>query len=381
MASRKINSQLNHQEHKRPPLMFLQNYLSSLNTSNRGMVFSASKAKLSPRITEGMKGWGLLQAALLFCLCFWPCAALAADFAGSLKGVSITDENRTNQPPVAVINYTKSGATFTFDASGSSDPDGTITTYKWNFGDGSSGMGQTVAHQFSNGKYFVGLQLLDNQGGISISGINVQQSLPAWTGEVANRWVSTSSAATTTIPLTKGLAVGDRAVVFVNWLSGTQTLASVSDSKGNTYSVDNALKFITTHNVAIVSATVKNPLSMNDIITLKWGTPMASKRWGIVGCLTGTSPDSQPDIFVRNTSYGTSISVVGQTTAVNTAIVGIVLPQLSTVTFTPRSFISIGEVYNSTYYLYLDAQTSGPKDMEGVLSSKSSWGAIWVAYD
>lgn len=54
--------------------------------------------------------------------------------------------------------------TVTFDASSSFDPDGSITRYIWNFGDGSSiEEGQVVTHSFSNeGSYEVSLTIYDD---------------------------------------------------------------------------------------------------------------------------------------------------------------------------------------------------------------------------
>jgi len=56
--------------------------------------------------------------------------------------------------------------TVTFNASSSFDPDGTITTYIWIFGDGSPiEKGQVVTHSFSNeGSYEVTLTVYDEHG-------------------------------------------------------------------------------------------------------------------------------------------------------------------------------------------------------------------------
>ncbi|MDD5687549.1 MAG: PKD domain-containing protein [Elusimicrobia bacterium] len=63
----------------------------------------------------------------------------------------------------------------TFDASGSHDPDGTISSYEWFFGDGTSGSGKVVTHSYSDttgtlwdntGKYRVLLKVTDNSGKI-----------------------------------------------------------------------------------------------------------------------------------------------------------------------------------------------------------------------
>ncbi|WP_226022986.1 ThuA domain-containing protein [Halomicrobium salinisoli] len=57
------------------------------------------------------------------------------------------------------------GDAVTFDASGSSDSDGSIESYEWTFGDGSSATGQSVEHSYgSAGEYDVTLTVTDDAG-------------------------------------------------------------------------------------------------------------------------------------------------------------------------------------------------------------------------
>jgi PKD repeat protein len=70
-----------------------------------------------------------------------------------------------NAPPTAGFTAACSGLSCRFDAAGSADTDGTITTYRWDFGDGSSGTGVTAQHSYTqSGSYTVTLTVTDNSG-------------------------------------------------------------------------------------------------------------------------------------------------------------------------------------------------------------------------
>ena len=56
--------------------------------------------------------------------------------------------------------------TFTFDGRASSDTDGTVETWGWDFGDGATAYGQLVMHIYAEyGTYIVTLVVTDNEGG------------------------------------------------------------------------------------------------------------------------------------------------------------------------------------------------------------------------
>src|SRR5574341_2292680 len=60
------------------------------------------------------------------------------------------------------------GDTVTFSGASSSDPDGTITGYYWDFADGTNGTGVSPTHVYSAvGSFNVTLTVIDNQGGIA----------------------------------------------------------------------------------------------------------------------------------------------------------------------------------------------------------------------
>lgn len=69
-----------------------------------------------------------------------------------------------NQSPKARFNFSCVDLTCTFDASGSTDPDGSVTTWEWSFGPGTAS-GEQVSHTFPGpGEYMMSLTVTDDQG-------------------------------------------------------------------------------------------------------------------------------------------------------------------------------------------------------------------------
>src|SRR5690606_35753665 len=80
-----------------------------------------------------------------------------------------------NQPPLAVAAVSPGaptvGEVVTFDASGSSDPDGQITSYAWTFGDGQSSNQAIATHTYTQaGTYTINLTVTDDKGATSSAG-------------------------------------------------------------------------------------------------------------------------------------------------------------------------------------------------------------------
>lgn len=70
-----------------------------------------------------------------------------------------------DQPPVPSFVSTSSQLALVVDASGSTDPDGTITSYAWDFGDGGAAVGVTASHTYAvPGTYPVTLLVSDDLG-------------------------------------------------------------------------------------------------------------------------------------------------------------------------------------------------------------------------
>lgn len=79
-------------------------------------------------------------------------------------------EVRLNAQPEAQATTTRTSLPFTLrhDARSSSDPDGLIVDYDWDFGDGTRGKGPLLDHRFPGpGTYGIALTVTDDQGGTS----------------------------------------------------------------------------------------------------------------------------------------------------------------------------------------------------------------------
>ena len=96
-------------------------------------------------------------------------ATLTVTDNGGATGIQSQNVTVPNAPPAASFTSACSGLTCAFDGSGSSDPDGTIRSLAWNFGDGTTGSGPTVGHTYvAGGTYIATLTVTDNGGATGI---------------------------------------------------------------------------------------------------------------------------------------------------------------------------------------------------------------------
>lgn len=92
---------------------------------------------------------------------------MAVDYLSSVGAAVLTYDPGPGctVPPVASFYYSASGTWVDFNASGSYDPDGSIVSYAWNFGDGTTGSGAVVNHVYPyEGSFPVTLTVTDNSG-------------------------------------------------------------------------------------------------------------------------------------------------------------------------------------------------------------------------
>ncbi|WNV76401.1 PKD domain-containing protein [Geodermatophilus sp. DSM 44513] len=89
-------------------------------------------------------------------------------------------EPEPNAAPTASFTSSVADLGASFDASGSTDPDGTVTGYAWDFGDGTTGTGATAQHTYAAaGEYTVTLTVTDDGGATATSSRGVTVTEPA----------------------------------------------------------------------------------------------------------------------------------------------------------------------------------------------------------
>ena len=89
-----------------------------------------------------------------------------------------------NQSPTAVMSATPATGvaplTVSFDGTASSDPDGTISSWSWSFGDGTSGSGTMPSHTYTTfGTFTARLTVADNGGALGTTTVSIVVSVPA----------------------------------------------------------------------------------------------------------------------------------------------------------------------------------------------------------
>jgi plastocyanin len=136
-----------------------------------------------------------------------------------ITGAKIEPTDDANQAPTASFDQeVTTDLTLRFDASASSDPDGSISSYEWDFGDGTSGAGEMVEHTYdSPGDYDVTLTVTDGDGASS----ETTRTVTATT--TADETVTVAPSGTHTFS-PSSLTVNPGETVAFEWESGGHTV-------------------------------------------------------------------------------------------------------------------------------------------------------------
>jgi len=113
----------------------------------------------------------------------WTTCDCGGEDRTGLCGTPKRENSAFNLPPSAGMTitpaYPSPGEEIVFDAGPSRDENDRIVSYRWDFGDGSTGKGQTASHTYAEvGEYPVTLTVLDSKGGEATATRSIALSFP-----------------------------------------------------------------------------------------------------------------------------------------------------------------------------------------------------------
>ena len=188
-----------------------------------------------------------------------------------------------NVPPVATLGLTCTALSCSADGTGSSDPDGTITSYAWTWGDGATSTGSTATHTYgADGTYPVSLTVTDDRAGSTTATRSVTVGLPA-TSPIVFRGTAganaNSAAPSVTVP--SGVQAGDALVLLVSTKTGTTHTppagwTAVTQSTGTTVQTTVWAKVAGTADAGSAVGVALSELTKVDVRLLAYGGTAAS---------------------------------------------------------------------------------------------------------
>lgn len=183
----------------------------------------------------------------------------------------------------AIPNSVDIGVPVTFDASASSDPDGTIVSYTWDFGDGSRGDGVRTIHAYSSSAtYTVTLTVVDNAS-LSATAVDRIQVGTSTT----NRGPSIVSSSPLVASVTLGS--GERLTFSVDATDPDGDSLTYSWSVNGHAAGDNARSFEFTEDAS-------GTYAVN--VTLSDGSVTTSREWTVTVFAPTVLPSSLPWLYV-----------------------------------------------------------------------------------
>lgn len=145
--------------------------------------------------------------------------------------VGLSNEPPPNQDPTAAIDVGCSGLTCFADGTGSTDADGQITRYDWDFGDGATASGATVEHTFgSPGSYTITLTVTDDDDATDQAAQAVTVSEAGASIGFVGASTSNVNAQTHSVTMPPGVQAGDGLLL----LFATNTDATIAEPSGVT---------------------------------------------------------------------------------------------------------------------------------------------------
>ncbi len=141
-----------------------------------------------------------------------------------------------NVPPTASFTATTTDLSVQVDGTGSSDPDGTLASYVWNWGDSTpNGSGSTASHTYTaDGTYTVTLTVTDNRGGTATTTRTVQVAAPPPNQPPVAAFTTAVNVLAVQVD-GSGSTDGDGSIASYAWSWGDGTPGSTGATASHTY--------------------------------------------------------------------------------------------------------------------------------------------------
>ncbi len=293
-------------------------------------------------------------------------ANVSAD--GETVHLNTTHVPHFNVPPTASFTSSVTNGTaplnVTFDASASSDPDGTVTSYAWDFGDGTTGTGATASHTFTKpGTYAVRLIVTDDGGAQGFAAATVlvrEPTVLTYSGVTSGDFNDSALiSATLTSGLTGQPVAGAHVNLSISGTGGQQGCVATTDISGvascdptialpsGSYTV--AVTFDQTDQFASSTASAAFTVTKEEASLIYTG-PVAASAGNPVRLSAVLREDGLTPISGRNVIFTIGSGASAQTCSATTSSSGVAScsitvtqalgPTLLTVSFVGDSFYS-----------------------------------------
>ncbi|HKW72471.1 MAG TPA: PKD domain-containing protein [Candidatus Dormibacteraeota bacterium] len=259
---------------------------------------------------------------------------------GETVRLSTTQSLPVNLPPIARFTSSVTNGTaplaVAFDATGSSDPDGTVTDYSWDFGDGSAGTGATPSHVFTKpGTYSVHLTVTDNGGaqGFATADVLVREATQlSYTGATSGDFDDTARLSATLTGAITGPIAGALVNFTIAGAGGTQSCGATTDASGAA-SCDLALTlqsgaytvtahFAQTDKFAAASTSAAFTVSKEET-SLTYTGPQAVEAGSSATFSASLAEDGKPPIAGRTVTFTLGSGPTKQTCSATTNATGV----------------------------------------------------------
>ena len=218
----------------------------------------------------------------------------------STQSVTVTEPDPGNTLPTASFTNSCTDLACSFDGSGSTDSDGSIASYAWNFGDGSTASGATANHTYAAaGTYSVQLTVTDNMGGTNSS----SQSVTVTAGDNGDN-VLTNGVAKTGL----SAGTGEQIAYTMDVPAGATDLSFVMS--GGTGDADLYVKF---GSAATTSSYDCRPYKSGNAETCSFATPQAGTYYVMINGYSAFSSVSLTGSFTEDTGSNDTVLENGVT--------------------------------------------------------------------